>query len=300
MTQQRVPLLPVWNLRFGSQPTIFHHPGRIGNNCLNEIREIVALKQVFFSKIAGHKSRGTFLDRKEKFLLPIPASPSVFSPDPVLNKELTVLFVSNLPEKGSMARCLDFYGISYSILGQKIPRWTNVEKITLINEHLRFVRTPFVAFFDCDDVFATAPLQHALEIFKREFHCKMLLMGGEVLWPPVFKEAPYRKYSKFFEEVQESKKSNHIYLNSGGWIADTNFVRRLFVELNTTRFEPFPEDDQPRFWMVYEKYYPEMLIDYECKIFQCEFSVELSLEGSMSPSSYLETVLGKHFDRSKR
>lgn len=279
----------VFNNRFRTSPIVFHHPGRIGKDCLNDLSEIVALKRLAFARMSREVNLGTFVDRKEKIELPIPALASQ-KVEPFLEAQLSIVFVSNLAEKGSMPRCLDYFGVYYSTLQCPTNAWANVLKIGRIRSYLQTVQTPYVAFFDSDDVFITAHPRHILDRFLSDFNCEMLVMGGEVLWPPAFKEGSNRQYSHFLETVPEAASSDHVYLNSGGWIARTDFARRFFDELETVAFHDFPNDDQPRFWILYSKYYPEILIDYRCQIFQCEFSKEISLEHGRAPSEELKLL----------
>ena len=73
------------------------------------------------------------------------------------------------------------------------------------------------------------------------------------------------------------------YLNAGAWIAKTVFYRKFIKECLTMDLEPLVkarklpprvsphelivENDQIIFYRFFKKYYPQMKIDYENKIF---------------------------------
>ena len=262
----------VRNKSFGTYPTIFHHPGRIGDINGNRVSGIVKLKQRFFESIADPDNRREFFDRKEKIQLSVPRTPE--TSNPVSN--LSVVFVSNLKELGSSPRSLDHFGIPYFVLGKDIVEWSNAEKLRAIHEFLPEVETKYLMFLDSDDTFVISHLRYVVDLFEREFSCEMLINAAQNCWPPELFSDEFRECVDFAENVAEARLGSRKYINSGAWIARTSFYREFSEDLLATK-APQEGDDQGLFYILYKKYYPRILLDYRCQIFHCEFDEELEV-----------------------
>lgn len=266
----------VKNKAFGTYPSIFHHPGRIGDG--NRILGIIQLKRIFFDLI-GTSENGYFWDFKEKIRLKIPTAP-VLQPAKVAEK-LTVIFVSNLQESGSGPRSLDFFGIPYRILGSHITQWTsNGLKLELLEKELPSIRTKYFMLLDSNDTFVINDLAQAIELFETEFDCDILLNAGQNLWPGWLDSM--KEYRLFCDQIGEQFESPHRYVNTGAFIAKTDFYREIVKNFDINE-APLPGDDQAAFYPLYKQYYPRIQLDYYCKIFQCEFDEELEIESSVLP-----------------
>lgn len=264
----------VKNKVFGTYPSIFHHPGRIGDG--NRILGIVQLKQLLFNTI-GDVKNGYFWDDKERIRLKIPTPRGLELKD--ISSKLTVIFVSNLKEIGSGPRSLDYFGIPYRILGAEVTNWSNGLKIKFLNNELPNIRTKYFMLLDSSDTFVVNNLVEAIETFET-CNCEILLNAGQRLWPhwiDVMKE-----YGTFCDQVGDSVGSPHRYVNTGALLAKTEFYSQIVETFNLDE-APLPGDDQAAFYPLYKKYYPKIQLDYHCKIFQCEFDEELLVESSNLP-----------------
>lgn len=266
----------VKNKMFGTYPSIFHHPGKIGDG--NRILGIVQLKKMFFDLI-GDAKNGYFWDHKEKIRLKIP-KPSDLKSKEIADK-LTVIFVSNLQEIGSGPRSLDYFGISYRILGSQLKQWSsNGLKLEFLKDELPKIKTKYFLLLDSNDTFIINNLIQAIEIFETSFDCDVLLNAGQNLWPNWPEEM--REYRSFCDQIGERIGSQHRYVNTGAFIAKTEFYRKI-VETFDINEAPLPGDDQAAFYPLYKQYYPRIQLDHYCKIFQCEFDEELLIESSALP-----------------
>lgn len=261
----------VKNKVFSSYPSIFHHPGRIGDG--NRILGILQLKKIFFDLI-GDVKNGYFRDEKEKIRLKIPAVSHTLQEE--IASKLTVVFVSNLKEKGSGPRSLDYFGIPYRILGSKVDKWSNSLKIKFLNDELSNIKTKYFMLLDSSDIFVINDLSQLLSRFEA-LNCQMLLNAGQNLWPywlDVMKE-----YQTFCDQVGDEMKTDHRYVNTGAIIAETEFYKDIAKTFDVNE-APLSGDDQSAFYPLYKQHYPRIKLDYHCNIFQCEFDEEISVESS--------------------
>jgi hypothetical protein len=263
--------LDVRNRVFGTSPIVFHHPGRTGKRNRNRIEGIIELKRDLFDLI-GDRRNGRYLDRKEKRRLSIPTPAAV---DEELGSKLTVVFVSNLSEPGSGPRSLDYFGTPYRIIGADIEKWDFEKRLLYVDRLLPEVKTEYMMVMDSDDVFTVAALDIALERFRRDFDCQLLFNAGQNFWPPELDEST--SVRAFCDRTPSDNGPEHRYVNGGMWIGRTDFYRRISKEILNTS-SPRPGDDQSIFYLMYQKYHPEIQLDYRCQIFQCEFDEELEWE----------------------
>ncbi|PSB59238.1 glycosyltransferase domain-containing protein [Chamaesiphon polymorphus] len=273
----------VRNKLFNTYPSIFHHPGKIGDG--NRIIGIVQLKKMFFDLI-GDSNNGYFLDYKEKIRLKIP----IFNSNKVneIANKLTVIFVSNLKEIGSGPRSFDFFGIPYRMLGSQVNEWSsNGLKLEFLHNELPSIKTKYFMLLDSNDTFTINNLIQTIEIFETSFDCEVLLNAGQNLWPHWNDEM--REYKLFCDLIGEKNNSDHKYINTGAFIAKTEFYREMIKTFDINK-SPLPGDDQAAFYPLYKQYYPRIQLDYTCKIFQCEFDEELEVESS-TMSWYQSNIL---------
>ena len=109
----------------------------------------------------------------------------------------------------------------------------------------------------------------------------MLLNAAQNFWPAEQLE----KYDvlSFCDKIGKEKKSAHKYINSGVFITETAFYRKIVPDMDVTK-APLIGSDQSLFYLLYKKYYPKVQLDYHCKVFQCEFDQELVIEAKSIPS----------------
>ncbi|WP_373541659.1 glycosyltransferase domain-containing protein [Chamaesiphon sp.] len=267
-------IFQVKNKKFNTYPSIFHHPGKIGDG--NKILGIIQLKKLFFASIC-EKENGCFIDHKEKISFKIPTPSSSISA--VANK-LTVVFVSNLKEIGSGPRSLDYFGVPYRIIGSQVEQWSNELKLKLLNDELSSIKTKYFMLLDSNDTFIVNDFNRAMKIFETLFDCDILLNAGQNLWPSWPDEM--REHQLFCDRIGERVKSNHKYVNTGAFIAKTEFYKEIMKTFDIDK-SPLPGSDQAAFYPLYKQYYPKIQLDHTCKIFQCEFDEELEIESSILP-----------------
>ncbi|KKM05780.1 hypothetical protein LCGC14_1750620 [marine sediment metagenome] len=212
-------------------------------------------KRVFdyFSDNSGN----TFYGRKEKMIYPIPKKSK--TTNPMANK-LTILMVSNLKEYGSAARCLEYYGIPYVVIGKDIPVFQGQEKLKKIIEFIPSVKTEYFMLLDSDDIFIVDGFEEIINTYERRLDCKMLFNAEGWSFPKGENEL------KQFEESVAPKDNPFKYLNSGAWISNTEFLHSIYdtlLEVDSKR-----AIDQSVFKELYKIFYPQIKIDYGCEYFQ--------------------------------
>jgi hypothetical protein len=227
-------LIPVVvNLVFDTRPLVVHAPGLVGKNFLWQ-----AVKAEFF--MSEKRSYGGADD-------------------------LTIITWNNSRKPGILQQCLDHLGIPHLVLGQGIHGWKNLYKIRLTQEALETIDTGYVMGIDAADALVLGHPLNILERFRAEFSCKLLIGAESHCFPEI---AELRRY----EDSLPGATSPWRYLNSGMWIGEAEFCRRFFAVAAETEpwsgDERFKRSDQGVLKKVLRRFYPDVLLDYECRLFQ--------------------------------
>jgi hypothetical protein len=246
-------MIKIKNKYFNTCPVVFHHNGRPSR--FNHPSGVSLKKEVF--DYFSNGNRKTFKGRKERVRYPIPKKSDIYND---LSKKLTIFMVTNLKEKGSAARSLDYYNMPYTIEGRDIVKYANFEKFRKLVNFIPSVKTEYLMLFDSDDVFVIDGLEKVVDTFEEEMDCKMLFNAEAWNYPKGDAE------QKEFERLLAPEDSPFKYLNSGVWIANTVFLQKhLDTLIDLARSAP---GDQIVFKKFYKILYPDIKIDHRCKYFQ--------------------------------
>jgi hypothetical protein len=247
-------MIKIKNKYFNTYPVVFHHNGRPS---LFQHPSGVALKRKVFNYFSDG-TLNTFRCRKSKTNYPIPAISNEFNE---LSKKITIFMVTNLKEKGSAARSLDYYNIPYTIGGKDIVHYSHLEKFKTLIDFIPSVETEYMILFDSDDVFVIDGLDQVVDTFEEEMDCKMLFNAEGWNYPKGLD-----KEQTEFELSVAPEDSPFKFLNSGVWIANTKFLKEHLQELSN--LESYSPNDQGIFKRFYKMFYPKIKIDHKCKYFQ--------------------------------
>ena len=211
------------------------------------------------------------------------------------SKELTIITYNNLPEdKGLFEKTLDKLGFDYFVLGKNINPWKNIFKLKLILEKIEEIKTKYVLACDDRDVILFDSPDKIVSHFKGIDGCEMLFMA-EV------NDYPERSDTREFEESVALKKNPFKFLNSGVFISNTDFLKKIVreaLELNDLWEKEKGKknySDQMIYKILYKKYYPQIRLDHKCKVFQSIINSKTPHEFSAPCTDYLkiENVGGK-------
>ncbi|MFL6277586.1 MAG: glycosyltransferase domain-containing protein [Blastocatellia bacterium] len=192
------------------------------------------------------------------------------SPRPVKTGDLdiTIFTWNNKPQKGCFERSLEALGLDYIVLGKEVAEWRNVVKIALNHEFLKRVQTTYVMAADSSDVVLLGDPRRLVERMEALPGCRMLFNAERNHYPG-------RCRSKKFEQ-QVFKQSTRgavlnggkdfCYLNSGAWVARTDFCRSLHEEALHVK-PPLSRSDQGVYKLLYKRHYPSIQIDHDCQVF---------------------------------
>jgi hypothetical protein len=246
-------MIKITNTYLNSCPVVFHHNGRPSR--FNHPSGVSLKRKVFeyFSDGTGQTFRG----RKEKTNLCLPKKSDTYNE---LSEKLTIFMVTNLEEKGSAARSLDYFNLPYTIVGSDIVNYTPFDKLNKLVEFIPKVETEYMMLFDTDDVFITDGLDRVVNTFEKEMGCKMLFNAECWNYPKGDKE------QTAFEEDVTSEENPFRYLNSGVWVANTEFLKSKIDVLE--ELKNYSHDDQAVFKRFYKMFYPDVKVDHNCKYFQ--------------------------------
>ena len=246
-------MIKVKNKFFNSYPIFFHHHGR-PSRFINSVG--FDIKKKLFEHISDGTG-STFYGRKEGIYHNIPKKATKINS---ISNKLTVLMVSNLEEYGSAARCLEYYGIPYVVVGDDITFFEGWVKFNKIIEFIPKVNTEYLLLLDTDDVFIVDGIEEFVNTYEERLDCKMLFNAEAWFFP---------KGNNSIREFEESKvlEDNPFkYLNSGVWIANTEFLKSVYSDL--INIIPYAKIDQAVFKELYSLYYPKIKIDSQCIYFQ--------------------------------
>jgi hypothetical protein len=166
---------------------------------------------------------------------------------------------------GVLERSLERLGIRPVVLGADQLDWKNIDKLRLTAAALREIDTPYVLGADsCDVLFVDSPAV-ALERFREHFTCELVFNStGGRSWPELPQFVAYES-SRPLAAVAQGRH----WLNSGLWIARTEFAREFFAALAKCPAMPgFETSDQAVIKREWPHWYPRVQLDYLSQMFQ--------------------------------
>lgn len=170
---------------------------------------------------------------------------------------------SHESKETNIEKTFKFFKVPYVVKGRGIKNWVNTMKAGLLAEYLPNISTKYTMGIDSHDVLLLKEANGIIDVFEKDFNCDMLFNGELVSYPE------NNELAKFEKSIYGE--SPFRYLNSGVWIAKTEFLKKVMkdiLELKSSR----PRSDQEIYRKLHQKYYPKIQIDHKCKIFQCTCS----------------------------
>jgi hypothetical protein len=178
---------------------------------------------------------------------------------------LTILTCNNgHPGMGLLEKSLDHWGVTYQIAGRGIKSWTNsIHKPSSLSEAMRTIETEYTLYADSRDSIVVDDPNLAVERFESQFNCNLLFGADRLNWPPL------KEFKQFEDSVAPPRAKDFRYLNGGMWIGRTVFCRQFFHQATKTEpLEESPESEQGILKQLFQRYHPQVSLDYECAIFQ--------------------------------
>ena len=179
--------------------------------------------------------------------------------------DLTIITCNNgHPSMGLFEKSLDRLGLPYIVLGAGIDPWVNArDKPLVLEEGLARIDTPYVLYADSRDAILIDDPARALNIFREQFNCRLLLGADRINWPPI------RSYQLYEDSLAAGHDTEFRYINGGAWIGETKFCREFFGKVRTTAPEAkAPESEQGIMKKLLPGYEGEIALDYHCRIIQ--------------------------------
>jgi hypothetical protein len=195
-------------------------------------------------------------------------------------KDLTIITWNNKDFKSLFEMSLDHLGLECIVLGKGITSWKNTLKITLARDILPKINTPFVMGVDAFDAIMLDDPSESIQIL--DFY------KADMVFNATCGTAYSSKKLRDFCD-KEFAESPMRHPNAGAWIAKTGFCQEFFNKLADVTVdelfkfmdeEEFPEEPCPRpeEWCVkseqlrvkylFERAYPQVTVDYQCRVFQ--------------------------------
>jgi hypothetical protein len=210
----------------------------------------------------GPHRRRLFYHLKSCFL----SSPPLIKTDGL---DITIFTWNSKARKGCFERSLDALGLDYFVLGKEVIEWRNIIKIALSYEFLKRVETTYVMAADSRDVLLLDDPRRLVERMEALPGCLMLFNAERNHYPRQCRTKAFER--RVFEQSTSLELSGGAkyfqYLNSGAWVARTDFCRPLHEEAIRVR-PPLSYSDQGVYKLLYKRHYPKIQIDHECEVFQ--------------------------------
>tara|TARA_Y100000588_G_C14272936_1_gene933120 strand:+ start:1386 stop:2225 length:840 start_codon:yes stop_codon:yes gene_type:complete len=165
--------------------------------------------------------------------------------------------------------------------------FTLTHKILAVYDYLKNNKSKkYFYFFDQSDVYITGDLQKKIKVLE-ERNCKLLFNAETkcMYWPMAIRSNPiYPDINKFFinygdlkrfeqdtysPTAHESNGKQFLFLNSGAYLADTDFFVSFFDKYINFFMEFIDVNDQTIMHHFHFMYYPDIQVDHKCEIFQC-------------------------------
>ncbi|MAH48540.1 hypothetical protein CMI37_22125 [Candidatus Pacearchaeota archaeon] len=162
----------------------------------------------------------------------------------------------------TLEKTLKYFKVPYVMKGRGTQGWRNTMKAGLLADYLPNISTKYTMGIDSHDVCLLKDANGIIDTFEEHFSegCDMLFNGELVSYPTNPELAA-------FEREAYGKESPFCYLNSGVWIAKTDFLKAVIEDILTLRSSR-PRSDQEIYRKLHKKYYPKIKVDHKCKLFQ--------------------------------
>ena len=199
----------------------------------------------------------------------------------------TIYFTCNsrMEEYGTLEKTLRYFKVPYVVKGHGTEGWRNTMKAPLLVDYVSQATTKYTMGIDCYDVCLIKEANELVDIFEREFDCDMLFNGELISYPPNNDLAE-------FERSRYGDDSPFCYLNSGVWIARTEFLREISEDIVAMQEAECQRSrsrrsDQIVYRYLHKKYYPRIQLDKYCKLFQvtCNSSSQYLRDRKYDPTN---------------
>ncbi len=179
-------------------------------------------------------------------------------------RDTTYFICSSYGERETnIEKTFKFFKVPYVMKGRGTDGWVNTMKAGLLADYLPSINTKYTMGIDSHDVLLLKDANGIVDTFENDFDCDMLFNAELVSYPE------NNEIAEFEKSIYGN--SPFRYLNSGVWIAKTEFLKSVIGDILEFRSSR-PKSDQEIYRKVHQKYYPRVQIDNTCKIFQCTCS----------------------------
>ncbi len=163
----------------------------------------------------------------------------------------------------NIEKTFKYFKVPYVVKGRGTQGWVNTMKAGLLADYLPEIKTKYTMGIDSHDVILLKEANGIIDTFEKQFDCDMLFNGELVSYPENNELAEFEK--SIYGE------SPFRYLNSGVWIAKTEFLKEVMKDVLEFRSSR-PKSDQEIYRKLHKKYYPRVQVDSKCQLFQCTCS----------------------------
>jgi hypothetical protein len=192
--------------------------------------------------------------------------------------ELTIVTYSTCDEPTLLERCLEHLGVRNLVVLRPDAGavWRFAFKVSLVHGWLQSgqCQTEYIMALDADDLLVFGDPAEMVRRFK-EYSCQLLLGSDDCNYPPD------RECDEFENEVNGSFGQEWRHINSGGYIAQRDYLAARLADIIPHIDERHPQwwarlwyndrlwdfDDQLSWRQMHRLYYPEIRTDSKPAIF---------------------------------
>jgi|HubBroStandDraft_3_1064219.scaffolds.fasta_scaffold216422_1 hypothetical protein len=180
--------------------------------------------------------------------------------------DLSIISWSNYPVPQLLQRCLDYRGLSLTVLRPDNPgaEWSHYSKVTLTYDWLKAGNgNDYILQLDVNDVLVFGQPDQMIERFE-SYGCDVLLGNAPRSFPP-------REDHQAFEAgVYEDADPRWRHINSGGVLARRDALMRHLEEIMKAKESFWYSawwDDQMAWREMHKRHYPSIRVDTRALIF---------------------------------
>jgi hypothetical protein len=197
-------------------------------------------------------------------------------------ERLTVLTCSTFAEQSLVEKSARSWGLPLRVVGKGVRYFDWYKKWDILRKALPRIETEYLLYVDSKDVMFSRNLRELIPMFEKAYPKAQMIFNAEChAWPP-------KAGAEVFEFERNCYQSSPwCYLNAGLCLVRTAFLRAMIPTIlavpcaramgytwrQRLRYRLFKGrhvdyDDQEALHHFHRAHYPEVVLDYQCKLFQ--------------------------------
>lgn len=179
-------------------------------------------------------------------------------------EDCTVLTWNNTNSPGDFEKSLIRSHIPFRVLAKNVEKWNNIDKPKYVLKEN--IKSKYIICADSFDVKVTGDLAKCIERLKQT-GCRAIYASENNFSPIDLSLCDTIKWYR-------SNFGPRRFLNGGMMVAETEFAVKLFKRFEELKERIITVYEQRILHEIIVEFYPDMIIDSNCNIFQCLFNTK--------------------------